>query len=727
MSSVSVAKPVSTRLDASLRHQPIVRKGFLHLLAIKDSDIRILMLEQARDAVDQGIHSGGAFSATIPLVALFYGGFLELDVADPTRRGQDMFVLSKGHAVAALASILCSLGYFDQSLLKHSRSYESILNGHPGPLLPGVPISTGPMGQGFAVAQGFAIAGKQSPRFDSYCMVGDGELQEGTVWETVMYAAQKHLDNLCVLVDRNHGQLDVHDRTVFPMPDLESVFTAFGWHAVTVDATDYEGVFDALDEFRFHPRSGKPTAIICNSEKGQGAFSDNLNKHKITLNDKLAAQEIALHTQRRQDRIEEFVRYYNTLAEFQEGEQLQAAVTQMAQDMHLELQHGALELVSVESTIGPVLTKPVPPRDKRVQYDETSLPRIDSSKEYSASDIVTAAMKVFARDSRVVSIDADLGSTSGLQPGIGAVDQSRALNAGVAEANMMNLGEAFAVLGHNVWVSTFCPFFNWQAMRRIAVGQQERLQSISARDGWLTAGHGLDLNFLATAPNFETRVNGATHMGNDDSLFFDAMAELKIVDVSCPRQLLAILRWIMEGNRGLTYVRIMRAASAVLYGQDYVFEFGKASVPRQTPEDSAVIVSSGRGVHEALAASSLCSRKGVSVGVVDMHSIDEAKIVELCNSGKYVLVAEQNNGYIWQNLLRVLSRHSTVMDANPLRRVETVNTLTREGRPQFIHSGTYEQLLAAFGLSPAQLCDAVVTRMKEAAKAGPDGSHSRCI
>ena len=78
------------------------------------------------------------------------------------------------------------------------------------------------MGQGVAVAQGFAIAGKRSPNFNSYCMVGDGELQEGTVWETVMYAAQQGLDNLCVLVDRNHGQLDVHDRTVFPMPDVES-------------------------------------------------------------------------------------------------------------------------------------------------------------------------------------------------------------------------------------------------------------------------------------------------------------------------------------------------------------------------------------------------------------------------------------------------------------------------------------------------------------------------
>ncbi|MBV8906549.1 MAG: hypothetical protein JOZ22_23155, partial [Acidobacteriia bacterium] len=145
------------------RSDYLLRQGILKLLAIKDSDIRILTVEQCRDAVDKGLHAGGAFSATIPLVALFYGGFIDIDVTDPTRRRQDMFTLSKGHAVAALASLYAELGYFDPRHLKNSRSYASILNGHPGPLLPGVQIATGPMGQGFGVAQGFAIAGRTAP------------------------------------------------------------------------------------------------------------------------------------------------------------------------------------------------------------------------------------------------------------------------------------------------------------------------------------------------------------------------------------------------------------------------------------------------------------------------------------------------------------------------------------------------------------------------------------
>src|SRR5882672_5867565 len=291
-SSSAVLKGLrTTRPQPIPRADYLLRQGTLKLLAVKDSDIRILTLQQCRDAVDKGLHAGGAFSATIPLVTLFYGGFIDLNIVDPTRRGQDMFTLSKGHAVAALASIYAELGYFGREVLKNSRSYESILNGHPGPVLPGVQIATGPMGQGFGVAQGFAIAGRTAPRFDSYCMAGDGELQEGPIWEAVMFAGQKHLDNLCLLVDQNNGQLDISSRMVFPMPKLESVFAAFDWQVYSVDATSYDGVLAALEQFRFGPRNGKPTAIICHSTKGHGALSDFLNKHKVVMGEKLLDQE----------------------------------------------------------------------------------------------------------------------------------------------------------------------------------------------------------------------------------------------------------------------------------------------------------------------------------------------------------------------------------------------------------------------------------------------------
>jgi len=686
----------------------LLRQGVLKLLAVKDSDIRILTLEQCRDAVDKGLHAGGAFSAVIPLIALYYGGFIDIDVADPTRRGQDLFTLSKGHAVAALAAIYADLGYFGRETLRNSRSYTSILNGHPGPILPGVHTATGPMGQGFGVAQGFAIAGRVSPRFDSYCMCGDGELQEGPIWEAVMFAGAKKLDNLCLMVDRNHGQLDIYSKTVFPMPDLAPVFRSFGWQAVDVDATHYDGIYATLEEFRYGTRNGKPTAIICTTTKGYGSLSDFFNRHKVAAADSLLAQELALQDQQRSDRVAEFGRFYMALESVDGGAEIQDTLANLTRSMHLELDTLADE-VALRPAMGPVLLTRVPPRNKKIRYDAALLPRIDRSKECAASDIVTAAMKVFARDPAVVSIDSDLASTSGLEAGVAAVDQRRALNVGVAEANMMLIGEAFAALGCNTWISTFCPFYDWKVLRRVAVGYQERLEAMESAGGWLSEGHGLDLTMLATASNFETRTNGATHMANDDNLVFDAIGHLKIIDVSCPQQMLAIMKWIMEGNRGLVYVRLMRTGSPVIYGPEYVFEFGKGHVIRESAGDAAIVCSSGRGTHEALGAAEVCAKRGIGVTVADLPSIDDTLLLRMYDSRKFLIFAEQNNGFIWQNFLKVLYRHRKA--SADLARVATINTLDSQGRPRFIHSGTYEELTEAFGLTAAQIAEFIEKRV----------------
>jgi transketolase len=147
------------------------------------------------------------------------------------------------------------------------------------------------------------------------------------------------------------------------------------------------------------------------------------------------------------------------------------------------------------------------------------------------------------------------------------------------------------------------------------------------------------------------------------------------------------------------YVRVMRTSSPVLYASNYTFEFGKGHVLRQSPDDRAVIISSGRGVHEALAAAS-----EIAVTVVDMPTIDESLLLELYDSGKPLFFAEQNNGYIWQSFLKVMYRRRGVADFG---RVFRINTLDAEGRPQFIHSGTLEELTEAFGLTGRQIAAAI--------------------
>jgi transketolase len=675
------------------------------LLEIKDSDIRILTLEQCRDAVDRGIHIGGASSATIPLVALFYGGIIDTDVIQPTRLGSDVFVLSKGHTVAPMASIYADLGYFPRDVLKNSRSDESILNGHPGPLLPGVHVSTGPLGQGLSVSAGFALQGKQNPHFDVFCLNGDGELQEGLIWEGLMYAAYKKLDNLCVMVDMNLGQLDCVDHLILPLDRLPDKFASFGWRVMCVDGMQYGPLLEALEAFKFGPRDGRPTAVICHSYKGYGGLSSFMAGHKVVIGEDLMEQEIALQRTRRSARVADLGAWLERHPGAKE------TLRRTAGAMHLDVRISEKGGVSVNPRAMRVRLKPAPTRDKRVVYDADALPVFDRGREYAASSVISEAMKVFAKDPKVVSIDADLSSTSGLQTGVGFVDTERALNVGVAEANMMNIGEAYAAAGHNVWVSTFCPFFDWKVLRRIAIGQQERFEVMEKKGGWLSRGHGLDLTFVATAPNFETKTNGATHMGNDDITIFDGMACLNIIDVSCPVQLLGIMRWIMEGGRGLCYVRILRSPSAVLYDGPFSFEYGKGYILKPVEGSSAVVVSSGRGVHEAMEAARLLEERGVRAGVVDMPSIDETLLLDLYDSGKTIVVAEQNNGYIWVHLMKTLFQKRRSID---LSKLHAINTLDEDQRPQFIHSATYEQLTTRFGLSADALAAFTADRVKAA-------------
>ena len=153
----------------------------------------------------------------------------------------------------------------------------------------------------------------------------------------------------------------------------------------------------------------------------------------------------------------------------------------------------------------------------------------------------------------------------------------------------------------------------------------------------------------------------------------------------------------------------MRTGSPVIYGPDYSFEFGRSHVIRESAEDAAIVVSSGRGVHEAIGAAGLCAGNGLGVSVVDMPSIDEGLLLQLYDSGKLLVFAEQNNGYIWQNFLKVLYRHRKT--SADLARVATINTLDSQGRARFIHSGTYEELTDAFGLTAAQIAEFIEKRV----------------
>lgn len=685
----------------------LITKGIIQLLEIKDVEIRLLNLFQCRHAIDRAIHIGGAFSATKPMVSLFYGGIIDVDIENPTSTDRDQFVLSKGHAVATLASIYADLGFFDKKILENSRSISSILNGHPGPLLPGVHLATGPMGQGLGVAQGFALAGQKGAGFDVYALTGDGELQEGPIWETIMYAGAKRLENLCVMVDNNGGQLDNVTTLHYPYHNLAENFKSFGWRVMEIDATQYHSVYKALCEFKYGERDGRPTVIICRSTKGHGGFSSHMNNHKTDINDALLDQEESFHIAHRTSMQNQFCADFNAISDLDGYAHVREVLEHHASQMGLKLKTNGSMVTNVEEKKKEVKLKRALPRNKQVDFEAGNLPALEKGSVHSAHKVIEQAMKVFALDPHVFSIDSDLASTSGLQSGIGFVDKNRALNAGVAEANMMLIGEALGILGFNVWVSTFCPFFDWKVLRRIAVGYQERLEVIE-QDGWLSEGHGIDYTMLATAADLETQSNGATHMGNDDVMLMDQAAHIKIINVSCPQQLLAVMKWIMSGNKGIIYLRILRAASKVVYDGNFEFNYGKAYTLIDMDQADAYIVTSGRGVHEAMEASGTLLGKGIKVNVVDMPSIDPDALLELYRSDRPVFIAEQNNGYIWVNFKKVLFSNLRTIESKNLHPIN----LALDDKLNYIHSGIYTELAAHYGLDAEHLVEKILKTIK---------------
>ena len=672
--------------------------SFCKLLEVKDSYIRLSLLDQAYSAIDKGIHMGGCMSSVVPMNALYYGGFINFDVEQPTRIGQDRFVLSKGHNIALMASIFSDLGYFSEVHLAGSRAFHSIVNGHPGPILPGFHVSTGPLGQGISAATGYAVAGKGSTDFDVYCLAGDGELQEGIFWEPVMYAGAENLDNLCLIIDANNGQLDNVEQLILPSGHIKQRFESFGWHGIDVDGKEYADVDNAISKFKNGDRSGKPTVIICHTTKGYGGFSNIMNKHKATINEDLYNTETMLQTSRLKSRKASFAAIYNLLSDVEKNE-----LRKIAKNMNFKIvADGTIEHIKPL-----VKTKKAPILDKKVKYDETQLPVLQIGQDYAAHEIIAQCMKVFATDEKVVSIDCDLSSASGLQNGIGSVDKSRALNVGIAEANMMSMAEAFATLGYNAWNSTFCPFFDWKVLRRTAVGYQERKESIESGE-WLSKGHNLDITYLAAAANFDTQVNGATHMGNDDIMVFSEIAHLKIIDTSCPNQLISIMKWIMEGEKGLVYLRIMRAAAPAIYPSDYKFEYGKAYKLKEYENPDMYFIASGRQIHNCLDASKKLEKMGINVNVIDMPSFDEETMLELCDSEKPVIITEQNNGYIYKKCGEALLKNGVSSKS----KIIAVNALDSRQEKQFIHSGKLNELQSEFNLTGNKLLE-LVKELKE--------------
>ena len=236
-------------------------------LQIKACTVRMGVIEGVFTA--KSCHPGGSLSVADILTYLYFD-HMNVDPKNPKDENRDRFVLSKGHTAPALYAVLANKGFFPVSEIKNLRKPGAMLQGHPSMnRTPGVDMSTGSLGQGISTAVGMALAGKIDKKdYRVYTVLGDGEIEEGQVWEAAMFAAAKGLDNLCAVVDNNNLQIDgsiAEVNSPYPIPEK---FRAFGWNVIEIYGHSFDEIdaaFKAAAEFK-----GKPTAIIAKTVKGKG-------------------------------------------------------------------------------------------------------------------------------------------------------------------------------------------------------------------------------------------------------------------------------------------------------------------------------------------------------------------------------------------------------------------------------------------------------------------------
>lgn len=257
--------------------------------------VRAVALTLAHDANES--HSGGALSMS-DILAVLYTSYIDVEAVKSKSPNRDRFILSKGHCCASLYAMLAEVEIMDKAeLMQNFAKNGTHYFAHASHTLPGVELSTGSLGHGLPVACGMALGAKKSGKgFKVYCLVGDGEMDEGSNWEAIMFAAHHHLDNLCLIIDKNQMQAMGDTKDVLCLDPLPEKFEAFGWNVKEIDGHDIEDIVLAFENFKCC--SKKPFVIVANTIKGKGVcfMEHNLRFHYSAPKDdelKLALEELA--------------------------------------------------------------------------------------------------------------------------------------------------------------------------------------------------------------------------------------------------------------------------------------------------------------------------------------------------------------------------------------------------------------------------------------------------
>lgn len=515
---------------------------------------------QATEASKSGHPTSCASMAEIMSVLFFHT--MRYKVSVPRDPSNDRFVLSKGHAAPILYAAWAEAGLYPSSELLNLRKFDSDLEGHPTPRLNFIDVGTGSLGQGLSVAAGMAYVGKNYDKasYRVYCVIGDGEAAEGSIWEALHFSSYYKLDNLCAIFDINRLGQSEPTSLQHNMEVYRKRLEAFGFNALVVDGHDVEELAKAFHEAQ--NTKGRPTAILAKTFKGKNFpnIEDLDNWHGKPLGNK--ANEIIQH------------------------------------------------LTGLLKNPGPLGLHPQKPLVEDAPVVDITNVKLASPPSYKIGEQVatrlaygTALAKLAKNNPRVIALDGDTKNSTFAEK-IKTVDPSRFIEGFIAEQNVVGVAIGAACRDRTIaFVSAFATFFT-RAFDQIRMG------AISQTN----------VNFVGSHCGVSIGEDGPSQMGLEDIAMFRAIPGSTIF---YPSDAVSTERAIelAANTKGICFVRTSRPATAVLYKNEEAFAVGKAKVLKSTAKDQVLVIGAGVTLHEALKAADMLANTDVHIRVLDPFTI----------------------------------------------------------------------------------------------------------
>jgi transketolase len=556
------------------------------------------------------------------VAALFFAE-MRFDPRDPQHPLADRFILSKGHAAPLLYAAWAEAGAFDRAELLTLRQIGSDLEGHPTPRLPFVDVATGSLGQGICAAIGSALNARRiHSDYRTYCLIGDGETAEGSVWEAADVAGMDALDNLCAITDVNAlGQ----SRPTMWQHDMEQFarrWRAFGWHAIVIDGHDMGAILDAYAEAR--GTRGRPTMILARTIKGKGvSFTEGKE---------------GWHGR-----------------PFKKGEELDRALAELERQVVAEASN-----LDLARQIASPPARPAPPAPPRA----VAPPSYKAGEQVATREAYgTAIAKLGEADPRVVALDADVKNST-FSDKFEKAYPDRFYQNFIAEQVMMGAAMGLAARGAIPFPSTFACF-----LARAA--DFIRMAAIS----------NVGIKMAGSHAGVSIGEDGPSQMALEDLAMCRAQPNVTVLypcDAVSTERLVTLAAY----HPGPAYIRTSRPKTAVIYSADEVFTIGGLKVLRESTRDAVTIVGAGVTVFEALKAYDQLKASGTMVRVIDLYSVapvDRAALVAAGTAtGRHIITVEDH--YAAGGIGDAVAEAVSGVDIR-VRRI-AVREIPRSGKPE---------------------------------------------